>query len=112
MRSLALRLAALTAVTLCITGCPEPVTPPTPDTTAPTITGFTPAEGATNVAFDAALTASFSEAISSDGLAASLRQGSTSIMGTFALSSDKKTLTFTPNAPLPEKASLVFSVTT
>lgn len=111
MRSLSLRLAALTGLTLLLAGCPEPVTPPTPDTTPPTITGFTPAEGATDIAFDRTLTATFSEAVSADGLAASLRQGTTSIMGTFALSADKKTLTFTPAAPMPEKASLVFSVT-
>ncbi|MFT3711009.1 MAG: Ig-like domain-containing protein [Archangium sp.] len=105
-----LRLAALLGISSFILACPETPPNPNPDTQAPTIASFSPAEGAVDVAFDAKMTATFSEAIAADGLSATLRQGTTNIAGTAALSADRKSLTFTPAAPLPEKASLTFSI--
>lgn len=83
-------------------GAPDPV---------PTlaVTGQQPAPGATGVPTTATVAVDFSAPIES-GATLSLGQGSTGIAGTVVASADRRTLTFTPSAPLPAQAEITASL--
>jgi hypothetical protein len=71
-----------------------------PDAPTITVTGKTPAAGASGVAVDVRPTISFSNPIA-DGYSFTAAAGATSVPGSVALSTDRKKLTFTPDAMLP-----------
>ncbi len=73
---------------------------PPVDTTPPTVTGRTPAVGATGVATGIAPTVTFSEAVQSGTIGFALAVGSTPVAGTTSYNSSTNTATFTPTAPL------------
>ena len=75
----------------------------TPDTTPPTVTLVTPADGATGVALNSVITATFSEPINTATFSISGLAGSVSYNGT------TNTVTFTPAAPLA--ANTTYTVT-
>lgn len=99
----------LTAVVLFV-GCdnndsPTPTTP-----TIPTITAKSPINNATNVALSKVVSVTFSEAMSPSTITTStfsLKQGSTTVLGTVAYSGT--TATFTPSVALT--AGMVYSAT-
>ncbi|GAB3911543.1 hypothetical protein GCM10029964_117710 [Kibdelosporangium lantanae] len=71
------------------------------DSTPPTVTGTTPAANATGVSLTAPLTATFNEPIDLTGTQFTLADpGGAKLAGTATLSTDKKTVTFTPTARL------------
>ncbi|QWF21450.1 DUF4082 domain-containing protein [Nocardioides sp. LMS-CY] len=74
-----------------------------------TVTGQDPAPGALSVPRQTPITVSFSSAIGA-GYTMAVKQGSTAIAGSTALSSDGKTLTFTPAAALPASADITVTV--
>ena len=78
---------------------------------APTIqvTQRTPADGATDVVSTANPSISFSEPLAS-GWSMSVKQGSTDLPGTAALSGDGTHLTFSPASPLPTGATITITV--
>jgi hypothetical protein len=76
-----------------------------PDTTPPTVTGFTPASGATGVATTSTATATFSEAIDPSTVTTAtislVKQGTTTaITATVAYNSTNQTATLTPSSTL------------
>ncbi|MCA1614546.1 MAG: Ig-like domain-containing protein [Acidobacteria bacterium] len=74
-----------------------------PDTTAPTVTAVNPPNGATGVPVNARVIVRLSEPVSPVSLGANaltLTQGGAAVAGTVALSSDRTTLTFTPQNAL------------
>jgi len=74
-------------------------TPPPPaDTTPPTLTARTPAAGATGVATDTTVTATYSEAVTGGTL--SLAAGTTPVAGSQSLDSTNRIRTFTPSTAL------------
>ncbi|MEV6302489.1 DUF4082 domain-containing protein [Actinoplanes sp. NPDC051861] len=75
----------------------------TADTTPPAVTGTSPAAGATGVPVGNAISAVFSEAVSSTALSIP------SVTGTTAYDAGSRTLTFTPSAPLA--ASTTYTAT-
>ncbi len=82
------------------------------DTTRPTVTTVAPAASATGVAVGAPVSATFSEAMSSTGLAFTvIPAGRSAVAGSVALSSDGLTATFTPAAALPASTVVAVSVT-
>ncbi len=82
-----------------------------PDTTPPTVSSTNPANGATGVATNAAVTASFSEAVKNvSATTFQLRAGATSVAGTVSLSGT--TATFTPSAPLAYSTTYTATLTT
>lgn len=85
-----------------------------PDVTAPTVTAKTPASGATGVAVNTSVTATFSEAISGATLTTSsftLSNG-TSVSGSVAYNATTMTATFTPLANLVSNTTYTATVTT
>ncbi|WP_457832159.1 Ig-like domain-containing protein, partial [Staphylococcus aureus] len=69
------------------------------DTTGPTVTSYSPAFNATGVSRQTTVSATFSEPINLISVTSStFRVGSES--GTFSVSSDLRTVTFTPTTPL------------
>ncbi len=79
------------------------------DTTPPTVTGMAPADGATDVAVDAVLTASFSEAMDPatvDGTTFELRDpGNNLVAATVSYDGPSQTATLTPTADLAYSTS-------
>ncbi len=88
------------------------------DTTAPTVTNVSPADGATGVSRATNVTATFSEEMNRDTLLAPgtvtlVRDGSTEqISATVAVSSDGKTVTLDPSANLSSNTKYRAKVTT
>lgn len=81
------------------------------DTTAPTVASHTPAAGATNVAQNAALTATFSEAVQSSTVAFVLtNSGGAAVPATFSYDAATKTATLTPSAPLAAVATYTATI--
>lgn len=74
-----------------------------------TITGQDPAPGAVSVPRQSPVTVSFSAAINT-GSTLTVKQGATTIAGTTALSTDARTLTFTPAAPLPASSDITVTL--
>ncbi|MBK9186619.1 MAG: Ig-like domain-containing protein [Moraxellaceae bacterium] len=75
----------------------------TPDTTRPTVTLLVPSAGATGVAFNTKITATFSEDMnpsSLDETTFTVRAGATPILGSVTCGVGAKTATFTPITPL------------
>ncbi|MFA6444406.1 MAG: Ig-like domain-containing protein, partial [Sterolibacterium sp.] len=85
----------------------------TPDTTAPTVTGTIQANGATNVAFNTKIGATFSEAMDPSTINAStftLKQGATAIPGTVTYAGVNAL--FTPASNLAPSTTYTVTVTT
>ena len=83
------------------------VTSVAPDTTAPTVTGRTPAVGATGVSVNSTVTATFSEAVSSTVMSVT-PQGGSPVAGAVSYDAGTRTATFTPSAALA--VSTVYTV--
>ncbi len=81
------------------------------DTTPPTVSSTTPAGNQTGVAANTAVTATFSEAVTSvSATTFTLKAGSTSVAGAVTLSGT--TATFTPSAPLAYATTYTATITT
>jgi hypothetical protein len=83
------------------------------DTTPPSVSSVTPADGANNIAVNASLTANFSEAVDPNavtGATFTLKNGSTSVAG--AVSVNGATASFKPNAPLANGTTYTAALTT
>jgi len=88
-------------------------TGPAPDTTAPTVSSTSPANGTTNVAVNTAISATFSEAMDSLTITAAtffVNDGTGHIAGTVAYSGT--TAMFTPTATLDYNADYTVTITT
>jgi methionine-rich copper-binding protein CopC len=73
----------------------------TADTTPPTVTSHTPLTGATNVAVNSTVTATFSEAVQSGTIICTLKDPqNNSVAGTSSYNSGTRVVTFTPSASL------------
>lgn len=70
----------------------------TPDTTKPTVTDRSPADGATGIAVSSPVSATFSEAVT--GATLTLANGSTNVTGSTAYDAAAKRVTFTPSSAL------------
>ena len=84
-----------------------------PDTVAPTVTSVDPVDAAPGVKADAKVTVKFSESLKASTVTAEslrLSNSSGSIPSTVTLSSDLRTATMTPNAPLAPGVSYTVSV--
>ena len=90
----------------------DPADFPAPsDTTRPTVSATNPASGQTGVAVNAAVTATFSEAVKNVSTATfQLKAGASSVTGTVTLSGT--TATFTPSAPLAYGTTYTATITT
>jgi methionine-rich copper-binding protein CopC len=87
------------------------------DTTPPTITGNTPANGATNVVITVAPTVTFSEAmdaatINTTTVTLKVTATGSSVAGTVSYNSGTKTATFTPSSTLSYSTGYTLTVTT
>jgi hypothetical protein len=83
------------------------------DATPPAVSGTNPPSGATGVGTNVIVSVQMSEPVTQESFdinadAIELRQGATVIAGTRALSTDRRTLTFTPSAAL--NASTVYTI--
>jgi hypothetical protein len=79
----------------------------------PTVTGFTPASGATGVATNAAVTVTFSEALNPSTVTSStvyLLNGSTQVAATVTYNSSTNTATLTPTSPLANSTTYTIVV--
>lgn len=87
-------------------------TPPPP---APTVTSTTPASGATSVAVNTTITATFSEAMTTSTISASnftvAAAGGTAVTGTVAYNSSTNVATFTPSANLANGTTYTVNLT-
>jgi hypothetical protein len=86
----------------------------TQDTTPPTVTSFSPSSGTANVAVNASITVTFSEALTSSTVNTStirLLNGSTSVAATVAYNATNRTATITPSAALANSQTYTISVT-
>ena len=83
--------------------------PPVPDTTAPTVIGFNPANGSSNIATTVAVSATFSEQINAATLASDnvvlLKNATNRVTTTLTYNSATNTVTLTPSSPLEYGAS-------
>ena len=87
------------------------------DITAPSVTSVTPAEGATGVAVNTTVTATFSEAmdpatISTTTFTVRPTSSATNLAGTVTYNAATNTATFTPSAPLASATQYTATVTT
>ena len=87
------------------------------DTTAPTVQSTSPADGATGVATNATVTATFSEAMLGSSLTTTTftvrpTAGGANIAGTVAYPTGTNTATFTPTNPLTPGTSYTATITT
>ncbi|KQW48025.1 hypothetical protein ASC77_16660 [Nocardioides sp. Root1257] len=82
-----------------------------PDTTKPTVTGRTPAAGATGVAVNVAPTATFSEPVTAGSISFQLRNpAGTLVTATTAYNATTQTATVTPNAALAPSTTYTATV--
>ena len=87
-------------------------TPPV-DTTPPTVTGFTPASGATGVAINSSVTVTFSEALNPSTVntnTVQLMNGSTPVAASVSYNASTNTVTLTPTAALANSTSYTIVV--
>jgi hypothetical protein len=87
----------------------------TVDTTVPTVVSRYPASGATGVALDTVVTATFSEAMNASTITTSnftLKIGSTPVSGTVSYNAGTYTATFTPSADLADDTIYTASLST
>jgi hypothetical protein len=85
------------------------------DTTPPTVVSRTPASGATGVAVDTVVTATFSEAMNASTITTSsftLRRGATPVSGSVSYNSGSYTATFDPAADLAYDTTYTASLST
>ncbi len=81
------------------------------DTTAPTVTTFTPGDGATGVPATTIPTARFSESLDASALSMQLKSGSgATVAGTVAYDDTTRTVSLTPASPLAYSTSYTVSV--
>jgi len=86
-----------------------------PDTTPPTVVSVLPASGATGVAVNTVVTATFSEAMSASTITTSnftLKAGTTPVSGSVAYNSSTYTATFTPSANLTPNTTYTATLST
>ena len=111
MRPMRLGMACLLASALLVSGCGGSSTPPP---VAPTVTAVTPATGATNVAVNATITATFSEAMMSSSITASTFQltgaAGAAVSGTVSYSNS--VATFMPSASLAYSTQYTATINT
>jgi hypothetical protein len=105
------RLLSLVAIifVIVIAGCATDAI----DTTAPTVTSTSPVDGATGVAVNANITATFSETMDSatiTGTTFTLKQGTTAVTGTVTYSGT--TATFNPASDLSNSTTYTATITT
>ena len=112
MKKQIIAIIAVLFLSTGITGC-DPgsiVLPPVPDTIAPTVSSASPANNATNVAINTAITATFSEAMTASTLTTdtfTLNNGATG-----AVTYTGTTATFTPSANLLYSTTYTTTITT
>ncbi|HKP06545.1 MAG TPA: DUF4082 domain-containing protein [Microbacterium sp.] len=82
----------------------------TPGVVAPNLVSTSPQHAALDVAPTAVISAAFSGAMAS-GYQGTVKADGTTVAGTWALSSDAKTIAFTPSAALPRGASVSVALT-
>jgi O-glycosyl hydrolase len=113
------RVASLVALTvLTVAGCgggnSGTTTPPPP--TAPTVTSTTPASGATGVAINSAVTATFSQAMNAATISATTftltGSGGAAVTGTVTYTATGSVATFTPSANLAYNTLYTATITT
>jgi len=85
-------------------------TTPTPDTTPPTVSSTSPANNATNVALNSAITATFSEAMTASTLTTTTFTLNNGVTGTVTYSGT--TATFTPSSNLATNTTYIATITT
>ena len=85
-----------------------------PDNTPPSVTGTTPAAGATDVATNAAITATFSEAMNASTVTSSftVSAGGSSVAGTVTYDAANRVATFTPNGALSYSTTYTATIST
>ena len=71
-----------------------------PDTTPPTVTGRTPADGAIGVAVSSVVSATFSESVQQSTISLTVTAGTTTVNGSLAYDDATRTATYTPSANL------------
>lgn len=82
-----------------------------PDTTPPTVTGQSPAPGATNISIGTAVTVTFSESVQSGTISLVLKDAANnSVAGTLAYNDTTRTATFTPTAALSPSTTYTATV--
>ena len=87
--------------------------PPPADTTAPTVTGVTPVDGAIDVAVDSSVVINFSEPVNGvDGTTFKLSAGGVDIPSTVTVTADRLSATLDPDAGLANATLHVVTVTT
>jgi methionine-rich copper-binding protein CopC len=80
------------------------------DTSVPTITSMSPANGATLVAVTSTITATFSEKIDPSSIVFSLMQGTTMVPGSIVYDSSTKMVTITPGTALAANTMYTVSI--
>lgn len=88
-----------------------------PDTTPPTVVSTVPTDGATTVAINTTVTATFSEAmdpltITTSTFTLKTTAGAVAVTGTVSYDAGTKTATFTPSSPLANNTGYTATVTT
>jgi hypothetical protein len=86
-----------------------------PDTTAPTVTGISPANGTTGVAVNSKVVITLSKPIVASevnvqSVPVFLAQSASNVAGTYSVSADGMTITFTPQTPYPGNALMQVDV--
>jgi methionine-rich copper-binding protein CopC len=82
-----------------------------PDTTPPTVTGQTPANGATNVSIGTTVTVTFSESVQSATISLVLKDAANNtVAGTLAYNDTTRTATFTPTSALSPSTTYTATV--
>jgi methionine-rich copper-binding protein CopC len=106
------RLSAV-VVAAVLAGCPT--SPPTTDTTPPTVSRTVPDRDALGVATNAKLTIDFSESMDMSSMSSTniqLSKGTTSVSGTVSYDDSMHEAQLVPGAPLDENAEYTATVTT
>jgi hypothetical protein len=87
----------------------------TVDTTAPTVSSTSPASGATGIAVNTVVTATFSEAMAASTITTTsftLKAGTTPVSGSVSYNSSNHTATFTPSANLAGSTTYTATLST
>ncbi|OOP56248.1 MAG: hypothetical protein AYP45_10060 [Candidatus Brocadia carolinensis] len=85
---------------------------PSQDTTPPTVTSTSPANGATNAAVSGNITATFSEAMDASTITTATFILNNGVIGTISYNSSTKTATFNPNTDLSYSTTYTAKITT
>ena len=84
----------------------------TVDTSGPSVTLKSPADGVTNISIDSTISATFDEAVNSATITASTFTVSDGVAGTIALSGGNTIATFTPSSDLSNNTTYTVTLTT